>query len=352
MNEDKVKRNLTILASLLLLTTLSLSYLCYKTYNKLEEANIVLKSKIDDIQDFNKKLGLANSNLRRQDDLIKKYESEMGTMEAEFLALKNKYDLDIKSRDETIAKLKGGTTGGTTIVVVENQKDDQASSTEETKFTKISYQWQDPTQRFKLVDPNIFEKNNEIFEYIQYLKLKGYVFSDATGNIQVRKVAIQEVLPVTQKDGSIKYKEIKDSKVELVESEFEYSNESKRNKVFLDIFSLRPLATFDLLAIPGGKGFLPGLGVEVFNIGNLIDYANLGIYGKLALDLDNPQNGSLQSSRLGVGVNYWLTPPIINTNFSIGLSASTPLNNFGQALVTMDLIVYLTGDLNPFSTLK
>lgn len=347
MEDLKLKKILATCTAIFFLSALVLGYLFYKTYAKLDEANVVLHAREDKIQTFNKKLGLAESNLRRQDDLIDKYNSEVSSMGKEFLSLKKKYKLYLRARDQTIASLKGQIGGGSTTVIVDGGQPDQSGTPQ-----VISYEWQESLKRFKLTDPNIFEKDNETFNYKQHFKIKGFVFSDKTGNVQVRKVDLKEVVPVTKSDGSVEYSDVSGSDMELVSSEFEYSNQSEREKSLLDMITLKPLATLDVIALPTGKPLLPGVGLELINVGHLIDYANLGLYGKIALDVSDPLKGSLESSRVGVGVNYWVAPPILNTNFSLGVSASIPLNNFGELMITMDLIVYLTGDLDPLRTLK
>lgn len=358
MQDKRILYGLIIAVVVLLGATSTLGYLFYKSSVKLGEANNVIAARVDEIQEFDRKLGIAESNLITKDNLVKKYEKELEELDDEFQDLTKKYDLDIKSRDRTIAGLRGRTTGGnTTVTVTEKPKEGEKPSggefTTVVEVTKevcnnkaIGYEWSDEKERFSLKDPDIFEKGNETFEYKQYFEIKGYVFTDDTGNVQVKKVELKEVHPKGDAETeNVTYEPIEGSDINLVSSKFEYTNKIGDDKSLLDIVTLRPIATFD-------TAVTPGLGLEVINLGRYFDYLNLGFYGKLAFDVSDPLGGSLQNSRVGVGVAYHLIPPLVNTNFAVGASVSTPFNNLGQPVLTIDLILYLTDDLNPFQWLK
>jgi hypothetical protein len=74
----------------------------------------------------------------------------------------------------------------------------------------------------------------------------------------------------------------------------------------------------------------------------------LGVYTKLSADLKDPLKGSLQNSRIGIGINYHFIPPVIKTNFAIGAAINLPFNKLDSPVLTVDAILYLTEDLNPF----
>ena len=93
---------------------------------------------------------------------------------------------------------------------------------------------------------------------------------------------------------------------------------------------------------------MPGIGLEVLNAGKLADYYNFGLYGKLSADLADPLGGSLQNSRMGIGINYHIAPPWLKSNFAIGASLNLPFNQLNNPILTIDAILYLTEDLNPF----
>jgi hypothetical protein len=349
MQDKRILYVLIALSMALLACTSILGYLFYKSSQKLHEANVVISAHVDEIQEFDTKLGVSESNLRRKEDLVKQYKKELGDLDKEFLDLQKKYDLDIKSRDHTIAGLRGKIRGGNSSVTTSNSSGEFTTVVEVTKEMcdnqAIAYQWEDDKNRFKLKDPDIFEQDNEEFEYKQFFEIKGYVFTDETGNVQVKKVELQEVYPENKAGEEPEYKPVEGSNITLVSSEFEYTNKIGNDKSLLDIVSVRPIASFD-------TAIMPGLGLEVINLGNYLDYINLGLYGKLAFDVSDPLGGSLQNSRLGLGVSYHLIPPFLDTNFAIGASVSTPFYDLGQPILTIDLILYLTDDFHPLQWLK
>lgn len=283
-----------------------------------------------DIQTLNEDLGLADSELTSQKTLTEQYKKQLSDKDSEFEKERIKYKLEIRSRDQTIATLRGKTNGGssgTGTVACPGLPPE--------KQPVVDYFWQDNLKRFRLDDPNIFVQNNETFTYSQNIKVKGEVFKDKTGNVQVRRVAIEEV--------TLDGKPIEGAKVSLIESKFDYVNEKleEKEKKLVDVFTFRPLATFDI-------ALQPGIGFEVANLGRYIDYANVGVYGKVSADVSDPLKGSLQNSRLGIGLNYHFIPPFVKTNFAVGAAVNLPFNKLDSPVLTVDAILYLTEDLNPF----
>lgn len=336
----------------LLLLSLSLFYLLYKAGGKIEESNRIISAKVAEIQEFDSRIGVAESDLRRAKDLEKKYKDEIKDFKKELNKKQNQFDassLEIKSKDETIARLKNIIQGGSSSVTEVKETTDLSGKTvvvetivdvkEVCSNRILSYTWKDKYDRFELKDPDIGESGDESFFQSQYIKISGVVLQDKTGDIQVKRVVATEVF----KEGD-KFRDIGGAKLSLVSSKFEYVNE-KEGKSLIDIVGLRPFALFDLSA-------KPGIGLEVLNFGRYSNYLNFGLYGKLALDVSDPVMGSLQNSTVGLGVSYHLLPPLVPTNFAIGASLNTPFNNFGQPIVTLDLILYLTEDINPLTWLK
>jgi hypothetical protein len=352
MEDKRILYGLIIAIVVLFGTTSALGYLFFHSSQKLSEANTVISAHVDEIQEFDRKLGISDSNLRTKDDLVKKHKKELKALGKDFTKLTKKHKLDIQSRERTIAGLRGAVKGGNTSVTVSTPSTSTGEFTAVIEVTKemcnnvaIAYQWEDEKQRFKLKDPDIFKENDESFEYSQHFEIKGYVFTDKTGNIQVKKVELKEVSPVTRDGEETVYEEVDGSDITLVSSKFEYTNKIQNEKHLFDMVTLRPIATFDTAATPG-------LGIELVNLGRYLDYVNLGLYGKLAFDVSDPLGGSLQNSRIGLGLNYHIIPPMLDTNFAIGASMSTPFNDIGQLVLSVDIILYLTDDLNPFQWLK
>jgi hypothetical protein len=294
-----------------------------------------LKNKIEAMSQFhdneilklNNILGISESKLVQQEVLTEKYKNELTKKDAAFEKLRKKHNLDIKSRDELIAELRGSAESGGTVVI-----GDCGSNPEK---PVIKYSWKDRLNRFSLNDDNIFVDGNEQFNYKLKFSIKGEIFSDKNGIIKTRKVSLKEV---AGDDNSL----VPDSNVEIISNDFIYVDDKQpREKKVLDVFTLRPIATFDI-------ALMPGLGFEILNTGKLVDFANIGLYTKLAADITNPFNGSLQNSRLGIGVNYHVIPPLLKTNFAIGAAINLPFNKLDSPVLTIDAILYLTEDLNPF----
>jgi hypothetical protein len=340
--QDKQKKVLLfkiLWAVIMLLLVVFLAYAINDTL-KQRQYNRTLSQKFEsmmnnhqiDILNLNEDIGLADSQLITQQLLNEQYKRSLDKKDQEFEKMRKKYGLDIKSRDDTIAKLKGISTGGTTVV---SGKCNEGS----TEATVISYEWQDNLKRFKLKDPDIFQNNNETFTYEQNIKVTGEIFADKTGNIRARKVELKEVWGNNNK-------QVTDSNIKLVSSDFVYVNEKEETaKSFVDIFTFRPVATFDV-------ALMPGVGVEVLNLGKLLQYVNVGVYTKLSADLSDPFNGSLQKSRIGVGLDYHFIPPILKTNFALGTAINFPFDKLDSPVLTIDAILYLTEDLNPFAEKK
>jgi hypothetical protein len=282
-----------------------------------------------EILNLNKKLGTSQSQLVTQENLTKQYKEELTKKDAAFEKERKKYKLEIKSRDDLIAILRGSTTGGQSGTSGGN------CTTKNGEPPKADYFWEDSLGRFKLKDPDIFVKNNENFDYKLKFAIKGEIFTDKEGNIQTRKVELQEVIGEDNTP-------VENSKFEIASNDFKYTNDNeKRQKIWSDIFTLRPIGTFDI-------ALMPGIGLEILNLGKLVDYSNIGLYTKLSADLSDPLGGSLQNSRMGIGINYHIVPPMLKTNFAIGASLNLPFNQLNNPILTVDAILYLTEDLNPF----
>jgi hypothetical protein len=313
---------------------------CYNgwadTENELEQANTVIKAKIEELQSFNSKLGIADSTLLRHQDLIEKYEEEVEHLDEDFLELVEKHDLELKSRDRTITGLKGRETGGRTTVTTGNFET-IININEVCDGKQIAYEWQDKTHRFHLKDPDIAIPNNEVFDYQQWVAIKGFVFTDATGNIQVKKLEIQEVIRNINEEGEVTYDIIPGGKVTIADSKFEYTNKSPKEESWswFDPITLRPVALFDVVSLQ------PGLGLELFNLGKWFPLVNIGLVPKVSLDTTL----NMSNSRMGIGAVYHFLPPLVDTNLALGVGVTTPFNDIGRMMLSVDLIFYLTNDL-------
>ena len=337
---EKVKNVSIMILAVMLIVLSSVTYL---QFSKIQEHELQLSAFDGEIQRLNIDLGISESKLEKESELNAKYKQEISEFSEEFKKELKAHNLRLQSRDETIALLKTKIKGGTTKVVIKDSviKSDPEkpeSSSTDTEKQSISYEWKDPSNRFKLVDPDIFVTNNEEFSASQHVRILGHVFYGKDGKLQIKKIELSEVIPDgVDGKGKIKYKNAETSTVKLVDSIFEYTNNlPTQEKKFANIFKIRAIASYD-------SQLTPGLGVELLNIGRFVNYANIGLNTKISADLSDPLKGSLNNSRVGVGINYQFIPPLIDTNLGLGIGISTPLNDFGgKVLVTADLIYYLT----------
>jgi hypothetical protein len=327
------KTLIAVLSVLVLLMGLSSALMLHKISglsDALKSAQNIIDAKEAGIQELNNKLKIADSDLLTKEALNKKYADELAGLESDFKNIVKKYNLELESRDKVIAQLKGKVNGGTTTVVIKEPADSGATG-DKPSTQVISYSWQDPAKRFKLTDPDIFTKDNESFEYKQKVAVTGYVYTDPTGELKIRKLTLQEVIT----DSTGKQVPVDGSNIEVIDNKFEYIKLQPNEKSMWDIWHPRLLVSFD-------SQLYPGIGVELINLGRYIDYANIGLNTKIAI---NPTNGlsGLKSSTVGVGLAYQLAPPLLDTNLGLGVGLATPMDNFlGRYIVTVDAIFYLT----------
>jgi len=346
MNWDKAQKLVIIILGVLLLAS---SALATNFFYSWQNEQLKLSDKDAQIQRLDTDLGLAESSLLSVRELNKKFKTEIN----EIPGLKDKLDefnLELKSRDRTIASLRNKIKGGTTVVTVGPKKpnsDGSATSVRECDLGDvedmiIAYAWTDPSGRFNLTDPDIFIENNEEFTAEQYMVVTGKVFFGKDGQLQVKHVEIKEMLPDgIGEDGKTKYKEASSSSVALLDSQFDYTNNlAVREKGLLDVVTLRPFGSFN-------TSVQPGLGLEIVNLGRWIDYANIGLNVQITGDFSDPLGGSLQRSQIRAGIHYHLLPPILNTNFAVGASVGVPFNNLSQPVFSVEIILFLTEDLSP-----
>jgi len=319
-----------IIPVLIVVGLLAFSGYQHKNNSELETYNRQLRNDLTSIekelQSSNHELGVARSQLVTQAELADRLKNDNEEVDKEFEEFKKKHNLMIKSRDRAIASLKQKVEGGTTTVVV---SDDEKGCNDIEDRCVISYNWEDTLSRFKLSDPNIFEKDNETFESNQIFKIYGEIYAQKDGSLQTRRLVIREVYQ--QEDGS--YAPIPDGKANIVDSQFEYHNppvidtESK----WTDIFRLRVLMASSVTMFPDGGVLRLALGAEFINI------AGIGINTHTAFDFSDAEK---IEQRIGMAYN----PSIFGSelNFSIGISVGTPFAHlFDTYSANLDLIFYL-----------
>lgn len=291
-----------------------------ETYNRQLSGNLTLAEK--DLQSAHHELGVLKSKLLSEKELSKYWEDNKDATDKEFSGFMKKNNLKIKSLDKTIAQLNQEIKNGLSDIEI-------SSNCNIDKECIISYAWQDKDGRFILKDPDIFEKNNEIFESNQVFIIKGIIAEQKNGSLQVRKLSLQEVHQ--KEDGT--YEPIPDAKADIIESDFKYSNppSEKTDWKFTDLFRLRAIALGSVTAIPDGGTLRLGLGMEFF------DWNGLGINTYTAF---NFKDAKKIEQRLGLSYN----PNLFNKelNLAIGVSVGTPFYKvFQEYSFNVDLIFYI-----------
>lgn len=315
----------------------------YTLSQEIDRIRNELTAKDAKIQELDVKLGISESTLMGVSELNKKYKDEIDAFPDKLRGIIDSYELKLQSRDRTIAALRNTIDGGTTVVEVISLPDPDEPNAGP---PSISYKWTDPLDRFHLVDPDIFVPDNEEFAYNQHVALKGHVLYGKDGKLQIRRVEIQEVVPDGQdSDGKPAFKPVPGGEMVIVDSTFEYADLGSKEKKLWDIIYPRLLVSLDagLKLESVSTDVRPSIGVELVNLGRYIDYANVGLNAKITPNLDDPLSGSLLKSNVGVGASYTVMPPLVNSNFAVGIGISTPSNNLlNEWQITADAIFFVT----------
>lgn len=336
---DSKKKNVVMAMMIIIMLLMALGL--FVTTKELDRIRNDLTAKDAEIQSLDIELGISKSSLLEISDLNKKYENEIGAFPEKLKKIIDEYNLKLASRDNTIAELRNTIKGGQTEVVVNPNPDGSQPGQQ-----SISYKWTDSLDRFHLVDPDIFIQNNEEFSYNQFVAIKGHILYGKDGKLQIRRVELTEVVPDgTDDSGKPKFKEVPGGKMRVVDSTFDYADIGHNERTLMDIFHPRLIASMDtqLQLLPPKTEIRPSVGVEVINFGRYIDHANLGVNAKITPNFDDIIGGSLLSSRLGVGLDYTLLPPILDTNLGLGVGVSTPSNNLlNEWYLTVDAVFYIS----------
>lgn len=294
-----------------------------ETYNRQLQGQLTDKEK--ELQSLNRDLGVARSDLMTQEELAKKLKKENEEYDAKFAEFVKKHNLEIASRDKTIAELKQEVKGGETEVVV-SPSDGEFNCTDLTKHCVVQYSWQDFFHRFKLTDPNIFENNNETFSSEQVFKVYGEVYQQKEGSLQTRRLVLRELYK--KADGT--YGEIPGAKAEIVDSEFEYINPPALPEDGESLFKLRLIGLGSVFLYPNPGNTRIGIGVE------FLHFKGFGLNTHTTFDF-----GEDTSLHLGLSYNPTLFGERLNV--AIGASYGTPFMDFLRThSFSLGLIFYIT----------
>lgn len=277
-----------------------------------------------ELQKAHHEKGLLESELVTQKELAKRLKKDNEEHDAEFEKFKKKYKLEIQSRDRTIAALNQQIKGGETDVVIVD-----GAQCKILENCVVKYSWNDYLGRFKLIDPNIFEKDNEMFESTQIFKIFGEVYQQEDGSLQTRRIVLREVYK--KEDGT--YEAVPDAKADIIESKFEYHNPPAINTTFgwRDVFVLRPIILSSVNILPNARNIGVGMGIELLN------YKGFGINSHASFNFNKVKEAGIY-----LGTSYRPTLFDKKLNFAIGPSIGTPFYKFGKSYsINLDLIFYL-----------
>ena len=329
-----------ITAGVLAAAVAFLGFAVFELKSALADANSVITAQQaqltggkNELQRANSKLGLAESSLISKDALLDKYKKDVDDLNIQIGILKGGLRPTPTSVDRGTVVIGGKAEGkGVATISPSPGEKNNISVLPPLPPAIIAYSWQDNAGRFHLEDPDIAKPGDESFSYKLKVRVSGYILEDPTGKIRGRQVIARELIEKQNPDGSISVEE--GAPLPIEDNIYQYSIPAPDKKL-ADILRLRGYALFD-------TSLNPGIGLELLNIGNYFDYVNIGLGPFISIEVSDMPS-SLQSSLLGLGVQYTLVPPLISTNIGIGLGISTPADNlFGRFQVTGNIIFYLT----------
>jgi len=227
---------------------LALVLYCVNLTEQLTASKEHIEQQRIEIQKKEKELGLSQSQLLSFQELSLNTKEDLDKLSQELQNLLRKHNLEIKSKDNTIARLTSSVIGGESKATVQENPNGTvriptfvSHHNNDDRLPIISYEWKDPHGRFHLLDPNIWKQGDETFHSNQHFRIKGLVFETQNGDIQTKQIQVEEV--VKQND---QWKKLLDSKTEVVESEFLYTNQKneKKKPSFFCLNLLTLLTTF------------------------------------------------------------------------------------------------------------
>jgi hypothetical protein len=287
------------------------------TYNRQLQGQ--LSDQERELQKSNSELGISKSELMTQKQLATKLKSDNEEYSRQLQSYIKRYNLEIASRDETIAELKQQLSGGSSEVVVGN---DCNLNNPDNKCV-LAYSWEDQYKRFKLADPNVFQKNNEVFTSKQTFKIYGEVYKQKNGSLETRRVVLREI----HKKEDNTYEEIPNAKADVLDAKFEYTSSPNEN-------TARGVVRPRVIGF-GTVGITPDIGTTQLGAGmEFLNYKNFGLSTGFGLDFE-----SLKKSELKVGIEY--NPSFLNLGF--GVFGGTPVDGFvKEYTLSTGLIFYIT----------
>lgn len=291
-----------------------------------------LTQKEQALEAANDALGIAQSKLMSQDDLVKAYEADKIKTTAAFNGFKKQYQLQLDSYQKTVAQLEQQVHGGTTTVSggekrqpTDPKPDKQFDKPIDPQTSKLAYDWKSADGRFELQDPDVFSSNNETFKLHQNFVITGEIYKQKNGFLKTERLQLDEVVEYGKNaDGSIKYKTVASAKV--VDSKFNYTEQSPDTWApHKGVFGLWGVVSANFALNNGFKPrFLLGTGIEFLN------WKGLGLGTQVFLDTNVWQDS-------GFGIDIAYRPTIKNTllNIAIDVGVATQFRQAFQSYIPM-----------------
>lgn len=294
----------------------------------------LLTDKEKQLEAANQKLGLSQSKLMEQKELIKNYEQENIKVDADFEKFKREYKVELESYQRSVAQLqerlqnKNSTvvTVGNPREVTEPKPDEQFNHLIDPSKNKIAYDWKSGDGRFELQDPDIFSTNSiKTFTLNQSFRINGEIYREKAGFLKTQRLSLEEVIPDGKNaDGTTKYRTVGEAK--LIDSKFNYTERSPDSWIpKKGVFGLWGVVSANFALNNGlNPRFLLGTGIEFLN------WNGLGLDLQLYLDTNVWKDS-------GFGVNLAYRPTIRNTrlNLAINVGLATQFRQPFQSYIPM-----------------
>lgn len=179
----------------------------------------------------NSSLGISQSKLMEQKDIVASFNKENIKLSSDFENFKKKNNLILEAYQHNIAQIEQQLKNvGATIITVGTQRnindpkpDSQFNSFVNPAKEKLVYSWDSGDGRFKLTDADIFSSASEkTFIAKQVFRVDGEIYKEKTGFLKTQRLSLEEIVEDGKNiDGTIKYKVVNTAKI--IDSKFNYS---------------------------------------------------------------------------------------------------------------------------------
>lgn len=273
-----------------------------------------LTEKERQFQEANNALGVAQSKLMEQKELLKAYQKENIKINAEFEKFKKEHKAELESYQRTIAKLEQQIKDGSTVVSHDEPRlptdplpDKQFDRPIDPQKSKLAYNWKSKDGRFEFNDPDVFSSNNETFKLRQNFRITGEIYREKAGFLKTHRLIVEEVLPDGKNDdGTTKYKTV--ASAQVVESKFNYSERAPDSWVpRKGVFGIWGTVSANFALNNGlNPRFLLGTGFD------FIQYKGLGLGIQVYIDVNEWKDS-------GFGIDLTYRPIVKGTQLNIGI---------------------------------